>query len=248
MSSPPDPALHPARYRLWRLAHHPALRCPTALLIDAESALSLPAFDRTQAADFLATRQHAMQGQRDAINALVGQPEAPDFANVVAAFDRSGALWQRIESVFYNLAADVTVCWGQNRERLRCHARHAVTDAVMPAARLDDLDDFEAGLMAGRARPTDAGLKHRLPQVQHLLSNDSQAARHYVYPCVEVLEADARAAFTEAGSGFDPALAARLKACIVSRSDNVQPGAARRVFSGRDARIEPMLRERGWLN
>ena len=55
------------------------------------------------------------------------------------------------------------------------------------------------------------------------------------------------AAFTEAGSAFDPAVAARLKACIYSRGDSVEPGAAFRAFRGRDARIEPMLRGRGLI-
>ena len=63
----------------------------------------------------------------------------------------------------------------------------------------------------------------------------------------EVLEADAWDAFTEAGSAFDPVVAARLKACIYSRGDSVEPGAAFRAFRGRDARIEPMLRGRGLI-
>ena len=45
----------------------------------------------------------------------------------------------------------------------------------------------------------------------------------------------------------DPAVAARLKACIYSCGDSVEPGAAFRAFRGRDARIEPMLRGRGLI-
>ena len=48
--------------------------------------------------------------------------------------------------------------------------------------------------------------------------------------------------------GYDlRAREARLKACIYSRGDSVEPGAAYRAFRGRDAQIEPMLRERGLL-
>ena len=66
-----------------------------------------------------------------------------------------------------------------------------------------------------------------------------------MYLWAEVLEADAFEAFVEAGDVFDAATAARLKACILSRGDSVEPGQAFRDFRGRDAAIEPMLRGRG---
>ncbi len=39
----------------------------------------------------------------------------------------------------------------------------------------------------------------------------------------------------------------QIKDCILSRGDSVEPGAAFRAFRGRDARIEPMLRDRGLI-
>ena len=101
--------------------------------------------------------------------------------------------------------------------------------------------------MTRRGLPADTGMAHRLPQFQHLFAGDGYAAGYYVYLWAEVLEADAWGAFTEAGSAFDPTVAARLKACIYSRGDSVEPGAAYRAFRGRDAQIEPMLRERGLI-
>ena len=59
-------------------------------------------------------------------------------------------------------------------------------------------------------------------------------------------EAHAKA-FVEAGDPFDAEVAARLKQCIYSRGDSVEPGATYRAFRGRDAQIEPMLRDRGLI-
>ena len=79
-----------------------------ALLIGGDQPLSLPAFDRIRAEDFEPALSRAMALHRDEIAALVSQRAAPDFDNTVAAFDRSGALLQRIESIFHNLASSAT--------------------------------------------------------------------------------------------------------------------------------------------
>jgi peptidyl-dipeptidase Dcp len=121
----------------------------------------------------------------------------------------------------------------------------AAHETTQPVA---DLDAFEQALMARRGLPADAGLAHRLPHFQHLFAGDGYAAGYYVYLWAEVLEADAWNAFGEAGGAFDPVVAERLRREIYSRGDSVEPGAAFRAFRGRDARIEPMLRDRGLLD
>ena len=138
--------------------------------------------------------------------------------------------------------------FGQGYETVR-YTASAIVDlaAHESSVPIEDIVGFERDLMLARGLPADAGLNHRLPHFQHLFSGDSYAAGYYVYLWAEVLEADAWDAFTEAGSAFDPAVAARLKACIYSRGDSVEPGAAFRAFRGRDARIEPMLRGRGLI-
>ena len=139
--------------------------------------------------------------------------------------------------------------FGQGYETVRYTASAIVDLAAHECSTpIDDLAAFEADLMAERGLPADAGLNHRLPHFAHLFSGNAYAAGYYVYLWAEVLEADAWTAFTEAGSAFDAALAARLKACIYSRGDSVEPGAAYRAFRGRDAQIEPMLRARGLLD
>ncbi|MBL8349749.1 MAG: M3 family metallopeptidase [Burkholderiaceae bacterium] len=139
--------------------------------------------------------------------------------------------------------------FGQGYETVRYTASAIVDLAAHERAEpVGDIVAFEQQLMAARGLPADTGLNHRLPHFQHLFSGDSYAAGYYVYLWAEVLEADAWEAFAEAGSAFDPALAARLKDCIYSRGDSVEPGAAYRAFRGRDARVEPMLRARGLLD
>ena len=139
--------------------------------------------------------------------------------------------------------------FGQAFETVR-YTASAITDlaAHQQADPITDIVAFERALMAARGLPEDAGLNHRLPHFQHLFSSDSYAAGYYVYLWAEVLEADAWTAFTEAGSAFDPVVAARLLACIYSRGDSVEPGAAFRAFRGRDAAIAPMLRHRGLID
>jgi peptidyl-dipeptidase Dcp len=139
--------------------------------------------------------------------------------------------------------------FGQGYDTVR-YTASAILDlaAHQSATPVDDITAFELQLMATRGLPAEAGMAHRLPHFQHLFSGDSYAAGYYVYLWAEVLEADAWNAFGEAGGAFDPAVAARLKAQIYSRGDSVEPGAAYRAFRGRDAHIEPMLRDRGLLD
>jgi peptidyl-dipeptidase Dcp len=139
--------------------------------------------------------------------------------------------------------------FGQGYETVR-YTASAITDLAAHQSDLpiDDVEAFEAQLMAARGLPPAAGLNHRLPHFQHLFAGDGYAAGYYVYLWAEVLEADAWQAFVEAGDAFDPGVAARLKAQIYSRGDSVEPGAAYRAFRGRDAGTEPMLRERGLID
>lgn len=68
----------------------------------------LPPFDQIRPEHFAPAFEAAMQAHRDELDALASQSIAPTFDNTVAAFDRSGRLLGRIESVFYNLTASHT--------------------------------------------------------------------------------------------------------------------------------------------
>ncbi|WP_127996186.1 M3 family metallopeptidase [Piscinibacter defluvii] len=119
-------------------------------------------------------------------------------------------------------------------------AIHAHTEPGGP-----DITAFEGELLARIGLPEGVGLNHRLPHFQHLFSGDAYAAGYYVYLWAEVLDADGFDAFAEAGDPFDPAVAQRLRQYVYAAGDSIEPGAAYRAFRGRDAAIEPMLRQRG---
>ena len=111
-----------------------------------------------------------------------------------------------------------------------------------------DICAFEHAELDRLGVPPAVGLNHRLAHFQHLFSTSGYAAGYYVYLWAEVLDADAFDAFRQAGDPFDPALARRLRECIYSKGNSIEPGAAFRAFRGRDAVVEPMLRERGLLD
>ncbi|MFN0185741.1 MAG: M3 family metallopeptidase [Aquabacterium sp.] len=110
-----------------------------------------------------------------------------------------------------------------------------------------DVVAFERELMAARGLPPAAGLNHRLTHFQHLFSGSGYAAGYYVYMWAEVLDADAWDAFQEAGDLFHAETAQRLLRCIYAAGGSVEPGETYRAFRGRDAVIEPMLRDRGLI-
>jgi len=111
-----------------------------------------------------------------------------------------------------------------------------------------DITAFEQAELARLGVPPAVGVNHRLAHFQHLFSTSGYAAGYYVYMWAEVLEADAFDAFRQAGDPFDPVLAKRLRDCIYSAGNAVEPGATFRAFRGRAATVEPMLRERGLLD
>ncbi len=117
-------------------------------------------------------------------------------------------------------------------------AAHAQNDPI-------DISAFEAAELQRIGLPPGIGVNHRLVHFQHLFSGSGYAAGYYVYLWAEVLDSDGYDAFTEAGNPFDPAVAKRLRDNIYSVGDSREPREAYRAFRGRDAQVEPMLRERG---
>jgi peptidyl-dipeptidase Dcp len=122
-------------------------------------------------------------------------------------------------------------------------AVHALPDAEPPA----DLCAFEADLLREHGLPPGIGQNHRLVHFQHLFSGSGYAAGYYVYLWAEVLDADGFDAFTEAGSVFDPAVAARLLRYIYASGNSLAPGAAYAAFRGRPPTVTPMLKKRGLI-
>jgi peptidyl-dipeptidase Dcp len=122
-------------------------------------------------------------------------------------------------------------------------ALHARAEVEPPA----DVCAWEAAFLADAGAPAGCGVNHRLVHFQHLFAGSSYAAGYYVYLWAEVLDADGYDAFTEAGSPFDPAVAARLLRYIYAAGNSVEPNAAYAAFRGRPPRLEPLLDKRGLL-
>jgi peptidyl-dipeptidase Dcp len=78
------------------------------LLQDWAGPHGLPPFADIQPAHFQPAFEAALAEHRAEIDAIAAQTEPPGFANTVAAFDASGRLLARLESLFYTLAASAT--------------------------------------------------------------------------------------------------------------------------------------------
>lgn len=159
------------------------------------------------------------------------QTGAPIPAELVVRLQRAQRFNQGYETVRYTASAMVDM------------AVHSLTDAEPPA----DLCAFEADLLRRSGLPHAVGLNHRLVHFQHLFASSGYAAGYYVYLWAEVLDADGFDAFTEAGSAFDGAVAARLLRHIYASGNSVAPGAAYAAFRGRGPTVQPLLKKRGLL-
>jgi peptidyl-dipeptidase Dcp len=88
-------------------------------------------------------------------------------------------------------------------------------------------------------------MRHRTPHFAHIFSGDYYAAGYYSYLWSEVLDADAFAAFKEAGDVFDPETAQRLHDHIYSAGYLRDPAEAYTAFRGRLPTTEALLKKRG---
>jgi peptidyl-dipeptidase Dcp len=110
-----------------------------------------------------------------------------------------------------------------------------------------DPDAFEREVLAELNMPGEIVMRHRSPQFGHIFSGEGYAAGYYGYLWAEVLTADAAEAFAAAPGGFyDKDLAEKLVANLFAVRNAVDPADAYRAFRGRDARIDALMRDRGF--
>jgi peptidyl-dipeptidase Dcp len=74
-----------------------------------------------------------------------------------------------------------------------------------------DADAFERETLQRIGAPKEVAMRHRLPQFNHLFTSDSYSAGYYSYLWSEVMDADTREAFVEAGNVFDPTVAGKMR-------------------------------------
>ncbi len=109
-----------------------------------------------------------------------------------------------------------------------------------------DPDAFERKTLADLGMPGELVMRHRTPHFGHVFASDGYSAGYYSYLWSDVLTADAFGAFTEGGGAYDRAVAQRLRQHIFSVGNTIDPAEAYRAFRGRDAKVDALMRKRGF--
>jgi peptidyl-dipeptidase Dcp len=110
-----------------------------------------------------------------------------------------------------------------------------------------DPDAFERQTLEVLGLPPQIVMRHRSPQFGHVFSGEGYSAGYYSYLWADVLTADAAEAFAEAPGGFfDAELSRKLVDHLFAPRNAVDPEEAFRAFRGRDARIDALMRDRGF--
>lgn len=110
-----------------------------------------------------------------------------------------------------------------------------------------DVDQFERETLAELNMPNELPMRHRTPHFGHVFSGEGYATAYYGYMWADVLTADAAEAFAEAPGGFyDEEMAAKLVKYLFAPRNSIEPAEAYRLFRGQDAKIEALMRDRGF--
>jgi len=110
-----------------------------------------------------------------------------------------------------------------------------------------DIDAFERETLAELNMPSELPMRHRTPHFGHVFSGEGYATAYYGYMWADVLTSDASEAFKNAPDGFyDKAVADKLVKYLFAPRNSIDPAEAFRLFRGRDAKIEALLRDRGF--
>ena len=110
-----------------------------------------------------------------------------------------------------------------------------------------DIDAFERQTLADLKMPSELPMRHRTPHFGHVFSGEGYATAYYGYMWADVLTADAAEAFQEAPGGFyDIEVSKRLVKYLFEPRNSIDPAEAYRLFRGRDAKKEALMRDRGF--
>lgn len=110
-----------------------------------------------------------------------------------------------------------------------------------------DVDKFERETLEALNMPKELPMRHRTPHFSHVFSGEGYATAYYGYMWADVLTSDATEAFAEAPNGFyDKELAAKAVKYLFAPRNAIDPAEAYRLFRGRDANIEALMRDRGF--
>jgi peptidyl-dipeptidase Dcp len=105
---------------------------------------------------------------------------------------------------------------------------------------------FEKATLAEIGMPKEMAMRHRLPQFNHLFSDDGYSAGYYSYLWSETMDADTWAAFTEKGDVWDKETAERFRTMLLSTGNETDRAEAYRAFRGRDPDVKYIMKKRGF--
>ncbi|MEW9921221.1 M3 family metallopeptidase [Marimonas sp. MJW-29] len=103
----------------------------------------------------------------------------------------------------------------------------------------------QAEVLADIGMPDAIRMRHATPQFAHVFSGDGYSSGYYSYMWSEVMDADAFAAFEEAGGAFDADRAKALEQHILSTGGSADPAELYVAFRGRLPGVEALLKGRG---
>ncbi|MCH4823845.1 M3 family metallopeptidase [Gramella lutea] len=110
-----------------------------------------------------------------------------------------------------------------------------------------DPDTFERETLKELNMPDEIVMRHRTPHFGHVFSGEGYAAGYYGYLWADVLTSDAAEAFAEAPGGFyDKEIAEKLVKYLFAPRNAMDPAEAYKKFRGRDAKIDALMRDRGF--
>ena len=107
-----------------------------------------------------------------------------------------------------------------------------------------DVARFEKETLKSLDMPDTIVMRHRIPHFLHIMGG--YASGYYSYLWSEVMDADAFAAFEEAGDIFDKKTARRLKEHIYAAGNRRDPADAYKAFRGRLPTIDGLMKKRGF--
>jgi peptidyl-dipeptidase Dcp len=111
---------------------------------------------------------------------------------------------------------------------------------------ISDVDRFERETLAAIGNPPQVAMRHRMTHFSHLFTSDAYSAGYYSYLWSDVMASDAWAAFEEAGSPWDPQVAAAFATNIMAPANSIDGAEAYRRFRGRDPDVDALLTSRGF--
>ena len=103
----------------------------------------------------------------------------------------------------------------------------------------------QAQTLARIGMPNAIRMRHATPHFAHVFSGDGYSSGYYSYMWSEVMDADAFAAFEEAGGAFDAETAKKLETFILSAGGSQEADTLYTAFRGRMPGVDALLKGRG---